>query len=688
MLHAGCPVNLLMGDSIRDNRYGRQGAWIEKRLIQGLATMGVAERRLAATIENTASVEVLALVHAALDPDGTASLADLLGRVAAAAGAVGCVLWEAVPSLPGDGWCVETPCSCWSPGSRIRSGRRRGTAGFLRGMTCRSPTPCPAGRSRRAGRPVPRTLPSVECGARTGVSGRDPRDDRVCFPCLASRCPRRTPSLYRSDSRAFTAAEVDHLGEFVRLIPPLYQAMRDCASFTLLKDIEKELQTADAETKGRVLSKDEQRDLIQRLCERVARTINCLEVSVYLNDRLDDPQNYRRMGSTLREDAPIGEDLYRKTEQGDGLTGWVLYHASPIRIFDLRTFDRDGKYYDESYPNIRWKDQRNIKEKALREFGLDQTQEAKLPPLSVLAAPIIAGSEAIGVIRCAVARGPFYFAKCDERLLKVVADQIAQSWNIWLSRREVEQENEAWRKFVDGTRTLNEFVQSEADKENPDEIKIFEEALRLVLRVIPDADSTSIRVHNVRYNVLQFAAILPRPRDNAYTRRMFPLQVEGKPSSAGRTSCTHGRLYEIPEVDRDPYYVKEGLPGVRRMVIAPLTTNNDPTNRFGVIDLRGMGSERSRGMWVRSSSCSGVNSECTIAWSRRSSISGSNSGLAARHGRICPTSSSRQSSWRRNGRMCAYASPNHGGPTTPARKDPFSTRRFSPSAACAAKPTA
>ncbi len=92
------------------------------------------------------------------------------------------------------------------------------------------------------------------------------------------------------------------------------------------------------------MTKDEHRKLIQRLCKRVAKTIDCLEVSVYLNDRLDDQYNYRRIGSTLREDDAMGEDVYHKAEQSDSLTGWVLYHAEPIRIFDLKTFDQDGKY--------------------------------------------------------------------------------------------------------------------------------------------------------------------------------------------------------------------------------------------------------------------------------------------------------------------------------------------------------
>jgi signal transduction histidine kinase len=561
--------------------------------------MGVADLGAGSMLEGNATSEVLALVHAALDPRGTTSLSDLLGRVAAAADAVGCVLWESVPSSPCAGERHDE--SLFVLESWFQDPVRK-TEKYV-GVFTRHDLPIAGslpGRAIRTGQPAWVDDITVDGGAERGQEF--PGGVKVMAACAY---PASLPgvhdgalSLYRDGEHPFTAAEVDRLSELVRLIPPLYQAMRDRASFALLKDVEKELQQAESDAVGRVLSKDEKKKLIQRLCERVAKTINCLEVSVYLNDRLDDRDNYRRMGSTLGESDTIGEDVYHKTEQDDGLTGWVLHHAIPIRIFDLRTFDQDEKNYHKTYPNIRWKDKLNIKEKALREFGLEEAQEAKLPPLSVMAAPIILGSEAIGAIRCSVGRGPYYFAERDERLLKVVADQIAQCWSTWLSRREVEreveqenEENEAWRKFVDGTRTLNEFVQAQADKEYPDEIKIFEEALRLVSRVVPEASVTSIRVHNVKDNVLQFAVIHPRPSDADYMRRFFRLE-DGIPSSAGAYVMRTGKLYEIPDVKRDPYYVKDGLPDVRRMLIAPLTTDNDPNNCFGVIDLRGLEERR------------------------------------------------------------------------------------------------
>src|SRR5438128_3714592 len=81
----------------------RQGDLIERRWDHGSPTMGEAEPRSATASAGADSTKALAMVQAALDPGGTASLADLLGRVATAAGAVGCVLWEVVPPPPGAG---------------------------------------------------------------------------------------------------------------------------------------------------------------------------------------------------------------------------------------------------------------------------------------------------------------------------------------------------------------------------------------------------------------------------------------------------------------------------------------------------------------------------------------------------------------------------------------------------------
>ncbi len=320
----------------------------------------------------------LDLVHAALDPKTTCLLVDLLERVALSAGAFGCVLWEAVPPLPGvegetcgdslfvlDSWFADDgrpfarhdlPIARSIPGQAMVSNEIQVVNDFALRAGAERENIFPGQRSVTASCAFPVVHPDVHQGAL---------------------------SVYRIDGRPFTPDEVARLASLSRLLPPLYQAMRNRASYGLLKDVERELQKADNDANGRILSRTEKRSLLQRLCELVGRSLPCLEVSVYLNDRLDDPHNYRRMGTTLTDS--LGGDSYRKTEQEDGLTGWVLFHARPIRIFDLKSFAEDKERIRESYPNITWEDRVKIKHVAMSEF--EAKSEAQLPPLSVMAAP-------------------------------------------------------------------------------------------------------------------------------------------------------------------------------------------------------------------------------------------------------------------------------------------------------------
>jgi signal transduction histidine kinase len=514
----------------------------------------------------------LDLVHAALDPKRDCRLVDLLEKIGGSVGAIGCVLWEAVPPLHG------------GPGAQYEDSL----------YVLESWIAFEGHRFARHDLPISGSIPGrafqlkkvqVENQPLAELEFRVP--DRPCslatcaLPVVAPDANEGVLSVYRPQDRPFTEADVELLTSLALLLLPLYQALRDRVSYALLKDIEREIHESDIKLQRRILSREEKQSLIQRICELLAPALSCLEVSIFLNDWLEDPNNYRRVGSILgRSDR--GES-YRKTEQGDGLTGWVLYHSSPIRIFDLKTFEEDRTKIRKSYENITWGDRLGIKSVAMEKLELDS--EDQLPPLSVMMVPIRLGAEAIGVIRCAVARGPYYFANRDERLLKVVADQIAQCWSIWLSRREVQEENNAWHEFIQGTQKLNDFVQVEADRESPDELSIFEEALRLIKSVVPGLDGVSIRVLNEGKRCLQYAGTLPRD-PNRY-KVTFPL--DGPGASVGAEVMRTGTLRSIPDLRQDGPDAGDAPSGARRIIVAPLTHDNAPKNRFGVIDLWGSG---------------------------------------------------------------------------------------------------
>jgi len=515
---------------------------------------------------------VLDLIYSALDPSQSFRLVDLLRHVGVSVGAIGCVLWEAVPPLPGgpdadygeslyvlESWLAveghrfarhDLPIIGSVPGRALQTGMIQ----VENHLSAELEFNIPNGPGSLATCALP-------------VTGPDGNEGVL--------------SVYRSQDRPFEVDDVERLAGLSPFLLPLYQALCDRMSYALLKDIEKEIHKSDIELQRRILTREEKESLIERISELLAPAFSCLELSIYLNDWLEDPDNYRRIGSRLSRTS--GGESYRRTEQEDGLTGWVLYHARPIRIFDLKTFEANKSNIRNTYQNLTWKDRLGIKRVVMEALQLES--EDQLPPLSVMIMPILVGASAIGVIRCAVTRGPYYFANRDERLLKVVADQIAQSWSIWLSRREVQEENDAWRKFIEGTQKLNDFVQVEADRENPDELSIFEEALRLIRSVVPGIDGVSIRVLNEQKGWLQYAGILPSDPDRY--RITFPLDRPS--SSVGAHVIQTGELRYIEDVRQSPLDCKDAPEGARRIIVAPLTPDNAPNNRFGVIDLWGSG---------------------------------------------------------------------------------------------------
>ncbi len=159
-----------------------------------------------------------------------------------------------------------------------------------------------------------------------------------------------------------------------------------------------------------------------------------------------------------------------------------------------------------------------------------------------------------------------------------MADQIAQCWSTWLGRREVQEENDAWRKFIDGTKKLNDFVQTEVDRDYPDEVSIFEEALRLVSDVVPGTEIAAIRIRNDK-NWLQFAAILPRDPDRHKITIPLDQHLDNIAVEVMHTGEIRNGLCEWPSGSN------ESIPGTRFVIVAPLASDNNPNNRFGVIEL-------------------------------------------------------------------------------------------------------
>src|SRR5205085_2780477 len=192
------------------------------------------------------------------------------------------------------------------------------------------------------------------------------------------------------------------------------------------------------------------------------------------------------------------------------------------------------------------------------------------------------------VIRCCTAKGgPYYFDDRDVELLLLVAAQVGRYASNWLGRHEMRQENESWRALVRSVSRLNQFVQTELRREAPDELRIFDEALRLTSTAIPGAEIMDVRLLDARTNELYFAKTRGTAWDQGNIaeiedrkRRRFSLK--GQRESAGAHVFKTAKLYVVRDADTDPYYSRT-FPFIKRMIIAPISLERE---KFGVLDIR------------------------------------------------------------------------------------------------------
>lgn len=273
----------------------------------------------------------------------------------------------------------------------------------------------------------------------------------------------------------FGTAEIERLVQFAEVTPLLYEAAREQVSFRLIRDVDEILHQAHLQPPAQEFSKDSVQAVARDVCKRLRQTFRCLEASLFLHDKVEkNPGTYWLAATTW----PVGKvfpQTYTKDPQG--ITGWVIAHGKPVRIFDLKDFERDIEFYRQYYPGIEWRNSLDIEQVAAAHFGLSQDN---LPPLSLMAAPLMLGSEVVGVIRCCtVEKGPVYFAARELKLLEVVAARLAQYWSRWMDQRRIYAENEFWRNLVDGLADVNRKVQLELKTLSPNDAAIEQSIQRL-----------------------------------------------------------------------------------------------------------------------------------------------------------------------------------------------------------------
>jgi GAF domain-containing protein len=399
-------------------------------------------------------------------------------------------------------------------------------------------------------------------------------------------------TVYRTSYDAFTAQEIALVEQLALLVPALYQTIRVKLIMSLTRRVDGILSKAKLATHEKLLPRDdvksEVRKAIQQICDIVSEDFHCIETSVFLEDRLEAPDQYELMATTWPE--RFEKVIYEKQEKR--LTSWVLQQGKPVRIFDLANFDRDERTIRREYRGLVWSDSLDIKS-SVRQF-LDLAPGDDLPPLSIMAAPIIIGEKVLGVIRCCTAKkGPYYFAEADLNLLELIASKISQYWSDWLNELETQEENQSWLTFSQRMGALNAFALAElnADRE-PSELDIFKAALRITKSIIKGAEIMDIRMLNEQ-GELYFVATQGHAWNQGSLKEIqarkdycFPVHDQ-PPTSAGAHVWQTGEIYSIPAVMADPYYPKKLVfPGVSRMIIAPIKVGDEV---YGVLDIRGLG---------------------------------------------------------------------------------------------------
>lgn len=524
------------------------------------------------------SATVLELVETALRQVTLSGLCDVLRCIAQAANACGCILWEVIPgselerSRP-KGFFV---LAAWFPDEQNYA---------LHDLPLTSVT------GEAVIHQVTINVTDVETDARVykgdGFLSRNHLNAMCSLPFALLDGALVALNLYRKDSVAFCEEEVAAAEHLVSLVPPLYQAIRDKVSLSLLKLVDERLHQAERDTSQAPSNGGDSGKVILTICKEISNTFQCLETSIFLENRIETPGQYRMMATTWP--GEFKKSVYRRTDE-DGLTGYVLNHAIPVKILDLAHFKRDEAVVLREYPELKWSDALGLAS-AVRAFrNLCPTDP--LPPLSFMAVPVVMGADVLGVIRCCVANvAPYYFAQREVILLQLVAARLSQYWGGWLTRREMEEENQSWRALVESVSKMNGFAHRELSEKVPDERRIFAEGLRVAESVIPAAQITDVRLLDENTDELYFAATYgPAWEEGTLSeiqrrkQRRFPV-TGAIPRSAGEHVFQSGEVYEVVDVRTDKYY-SETFPNTRRMIVAPISSEK---KIFGVLDIRGTG---------------------------------------------------------------------------------------------------
>jgi signal transduction histidine kinase len=494
------------------------------------------------------------LISTALAQRERRGVGELLRGLCEAMGAHGCAVWEAAELGEPKRYAV------------LGQWMRDGSTWAIYSLTADSPT----GRAAAQGRPVfvkkANEVPALGHLVERGIASM------CALPLKASG--GGVLEFYWTSAQPFDEAQRLGLGGAAETAGALLESIADKVSYNLLGRLNDllRLNPAGAADSESAMSYEP----FPALAAEIAKALGCLEVSIFLEDRLEKRGSFDLRASTCPE--LVRKKSYLAGESGP--TGWVLRNARPVRIFDLFGFERDGAEIDTEHPGLSWRD-----------WGVRSAIAGLLDrqpgPLCFIAAPILDRSAVIGAIRCCcVTDGHFYLSRRELKLLELVAAQTGHYWANALSSREMALSNNGWRRLVESIIRLNQFAHQELQKKNPDEGEIFAEGLRVTKQAIQGADILDVRLIDDDGKELYFA----RTEGVAWKTwskeqlAQFRYPVDGEPSAGAFVYNTQEVLYSEDLEKLKPY--RKIFPEVKRIICAPITAAK---TRFGVIGICGTG---------------------------------------------------------------------------------------------------
>jgi signal transduction histidine kinase len=394
-------------------------------------------------------------------------------------------------------------------------------------------------------------------------------------------------SLYRNELKPFTEEEIARVEKMASLLPALFHAIRSRASQRLIQSVSEALSDAEPQLPDDVLSPDEMKELLHKICFRISDTFQCIETSIFLKPNPRASNSFVLQATTWPEWSEFKKKVY-EANKSEGITGWVLEHRTPVHIFSLGDFKRDKKFIRRSYPEMVWRDSLDIKASA-REI-LNLQPDEGLQPLSFMAVPILRGQKVLGVIRCCTARkAPYYFAGREVQLLELVAAQLSYFWSNWLIRRRVQDENRMWQALVSYVGELNDSVQKQLEQNLLDEKVIFAQALKKLSRLIKEAEILDVRLYHRDTKDLRFAVTHGKAwREGTEAEikerleKRFPVPSELVNFPLGVRVFQENKPRAILDAQKDGY-LSQTFPQTKQFIAAPITVRN---KKIGVLGLR------------------------------------------------------------------------------------------------------